>query len=136
MYACAFVGACGGSRMSVRWSETDAPLAGYPGHHVYNALLERDLYRTLGHVEHCVYPLYSPQSLLAEGSANYGITMCFPTRTDRVAFEASTLFPLAGLDPATAERYYHVEELVPHRRACVRARGRETEREKEAGAVH
>jgi len=48
---------------------------GYPGHHVYNMLLEQNLTRARGWVEFQVYPLYSPQSLIAEGSANYGIEL-------------------------------------------------------------
>ena len=74
---------------------------GYPGHHVYNALLEQSLVRARGWVEISMYPLFSPQSLIAEGSANYGIDMAFPP-AERVAFERDSLFPLAGLDPALA----------------------------------
>lgn len=77
---------------------------GYPGHHALNLLLERDLARGRGWVEFMVYPLYSPQSLIAEGSANYGIDLAFPG-AERAAFEAATLFPLAGLDPTEALRY-------------------------------
>ena len=84
---------------------------GYPGHHVYNALLEKHLVRGRGWEEFSVYPLFSPQSLIAEGSANYGIAVAFPG-AERVAFERATLFPLAGLDPARAEAYYRVQELV------------------------
>jgi hypothetical protein len=84
---------------------------GYPGHHVYNALLERHLVRGRGWEEFSVYPLFSPQSLIAEGSANYGIEMAFPG-AERVAFERATLFPAAGLDPARAEQYYRVQDLV------------------------
>ena len=84
---------------------------GYPGHHVYNVLLEKNLVRDRGWVEYSVYPLNSPQSLIAEGSANYGINMAFPTFADRVAFERDVLFPLAGLDPARAEQYYRIHEL-------------------------
>ena len=51
---------------------------GYPGHHVYNALLEKHLVRERGWVEFTVYPLFSPQSLIAEGTANYGIEVAFP----------------------------------------------------------
>ena len=53
---------------------------GYPGHHVLNALLEQRLTRGRGWVEFSVYPLYSPQSVIAEGSANYGIDLAFPAR--------------------------------------------------------
>ena len=51
---------------------------GYPGHHVYNALLEKHLVRDRGWPEFSVYALFSPQSLIAEGSANYGIEVAFP----------------------------------------------------------
>ena len=76
---------------------------GYPGHHVYNASLEKALYRDRGWVEISVYPLFSPQSLIAEGSANFGIDMAF-SPAERVAFERDSLFPLAGLDTSLAER--------------------------------
>ena len=75
---------------------------GYPGHHVYNALLEQALVRQRGWVEISMYPLFSPQSLIAEGSANFGIDMAFPA-AERVAFERDSLFPLAGLDRSLAE---------------------------------
>jgi hypothetical protein len=84
---------------------------GYPGHHVYNALLEQHLVRERGWVEFAVYALFSPQSLIAEGSANYGIEMAFPG-DERTVFERSTLFPLAGLSPDRADEYYAVHELV------------------------
>lgn len=77
---------------------------GYPGHHVLNMLLEERLTRGKGWVEFSVYPLYSPQSLIAEGSANYGIDLAFPGDEKR-AFEAAVLYPLAGLDPTDAARY-------------------------------
>jgi hypothetical protein len=83
---------------------------GYPGHHVYNASLERHLVRDRGWVEFTVYPLFSPQSLIAEGSANFGIEMAFPG-DERVAYERERLFPLAGLNPAGAEGYYRVMAL-------------------------
>jgi hypothetical protein len=84
---------------------------GYPGHHVYNVLLEKNLVRDRGWVEFTVYPLFSPQSLIAEGTANFGIEVAF-SRQDRVAFEKDALFPLAGLDASRAAEYYGVLELV------------------------
>lgn len=77
---------------------------GYPGHHVLNALLEEKLTKGKGWVEFSVYPLFSPQSLIAEGSANFGIILAFPG-PEKVAFEARELYPLAGLDPASAAAY-------------------------------
>ena len=77
---------------------------GYPGHHALNALLEQKLTKEKGWVEFSVYPLYSPQSFIAEGSANFGIDLAFPGKT-KTAFERDKLYPLAALDPATAEAY-------------------------------
>ena len=84
---------------------------GYPGHHVYNALLEQTLVRGRGWVEYSVYPLFSPQSLIAEGTANFGIDVAFPGEA-RAAFERETLYPLAGLDPDTAAAYTQVQRAI------------------------
>ena len=84
---------------------------GYPGHHVYNALLEQHLVKERGWLEFTVYPLFSPQSLIAEGTANFGIDVAFPGH-ERETFERKTLFPLAGLDPARAAEYYEVQAMV------------------------
>ena len=84
---------------------------GYPGHHVYNALLEKNLVRDRRWIEFSVYPLFSPQSLIAEGTANFGIPVAFPG-TSRVEFEKAALFPLAGIDPARADEYYEVQALI------------------------
>jgi len=84
---------------------------GYPGHHVYNALLERHLVRNRGWIEYTIYPLFSPQSLIAEGTANYGIEVAFPG-DERLAFERDRLFPLAGLETTQAAAYARVRTLV------------------------
>src|SRR2546421_4051941 len=84
---------------------------GYPGHHVYNALLETNLVRDRGWVEFSVYPLFSPQSLIAEGTANFGREVVF-TKAERLAFEKEVLWPAAGVDPSRAEEFYAVEDLV------------------------
>ena len=44
---------------------------------VFNMLLEKNLVRDRGWHEFSVYPLFSPQSLIAEGTANYGIDIAF-----------------------------------------------------------
>ncbi len=84
---------------------------GYPGHHVYNALLEKHLVRDRGWSEFSVYALFSPQSLIAEGTANFGIEVAF-SPADRITFEKDVLFPLAGLDATRAQEYYDVLALV------------------------
>ena len=111
----------GGSRSLIQVN-TDLPIyidravdlachEGYPGHHVYNALLEKSLVKDRGWIEFTVYPLFSPQSLIAEGTANYGIEMAFPGE-ERLKYEEQVLFPAAGLDPAKAREYYDVQALV------------------------
>jgi len=83
---------------------------GYPGHHLYNLLVEQRLVRERGWMEFTVYPLFSPQSLIAEGTANFGIEVAFPGET-RIRFERDVLMPLAGLPVAEADRYDRVMRL-------------------------
>lgn len=83
---------------------------GYPGHHVYNMLLEKNLYHDKKQVEISLYPLFSPQSLIAEGSANYGIEVAFPG-TEKNKFVKEVLLPLAGLDGANTDLYFQALAL-------------------------
>ncbi len=91
----------------LRWAAHE----GYPGHHAYNSLLEEKLAIGRGWIEFTVYPLFSPQSLIAEGTANYGIDLLFPG-DERLEFEKKVLYPLAGLDPEKAGRLARVEKLT------------------------
>ena len=84
---------------------------GYPGHHVYNALLEKHLVKERGWVEFSVYALFSPQSLIAEGTANYGKEVVF-SKAERMKFEKEVVFPAAGIDPKLADEYYAVQEMT------------------------
>ena len=78
---------------------------GYPGHHVYNTLLEKNLYRDKGWIEISLYPLFSPQSLIAEGSENYGLDVAFPGE-EKLNFAKNVLLPLAGLDTTGISTYF------------------------------
>jgi len=84
---------------------------GYPGHHVYNTLLEKNMVKQNHWMEFTVYPLFSPQSLIAEGTANFGIQVVLPGKS-RIKFEKDILFPLAGLDSSKADLYYKINELI------------------------
>jgi hypothetical protein len=64
-----------------------------------------------GWVEFTIYPLYSPQSLIAEGSANYGVDLAFPGE-ERLRFERETLYPLAGLPAEDARRFLALVEAT------------------------
>jgi hypothetical protein len=83
---------------------------GYPGHHVFNILLEQNLVKNKGWIEYTVYPLYSPQALIAEGTAKYGEEILFPG-DERMKFEKEVLFPLTNLDTTNADLYYKVLSL-------------------------
>src|SRR5262245_23019914 len=85
---------------------------GYPGHHVYNSLLEKNLVHDRGWPEFSVYALFSPQSLIAEGTANFGRDVAFPTKTERMKFEKEVLFPAAGIDSKRADEFYAVQDLM------------------------
>ena len=84
---------------------------GYPGHHVLNLMVEERLARKNGWKEYEVNPLYSPTSVLSEGSANYGIDLAFQA-AERLVFERDVLYPLAGLDPKTAEAYWKMQQMT------------------------
>jgi hypothetical protein len=62
-------------------------------------------------VEVSVYPLFSPQSLIAEGSANYGIEMAFPGEA-RTAFERESLMPLTPIPAGEADRIAAVRDVM------------------------
>jgi hypothetical protein len=78
---------------------------GYPGHHVFNMMLEKELYRSKGWVDVSLNPLFTPLNLIAEGHANYGIDMVFPDDEFR-QFMTDVLLPAAGLDTLNACLYY------------------------------
>jgi hypothetical protein len=84
---------------------------GYPGHHVLNLMVEEQMARKKGWKEYEVNPLYSPTSVLSEGSANYGIVLAFPA-AERLAFERDILYPMAGLDPNSAEAFWKMQQMT------------------------
>lgn len=81
---------------------------GYPGHHTIDSLLEATFG---GRVEFLVRPLFSPQSLLHEAASSLAASLAFSDAA-RLAFERDELFPLAGLDPADADRHVRIGRLV------------------------
>ena len=71
---------------------------GYPGHHVWNILVENRLLNEKGWIEFYIFPLFSPGALIGEGSANYGVDLAFPG-SEKADYERHVLFPMAGVDP-------------------------------------
>ena len=71
-----------------------------------------------------IYPLFSPQSFIAEGSANYGIDLAFPGH-EKTNFEKEVLYPLAGLDTNLVNTY----DLIQRLRAQLNYAGNEAARD-------
>ncbi|MDO9370179.1 MAG: hypothetical protein Q7T68_16560 [Sphingopyxis sp.] len=84
---------------------------GYPGHHLLNMKIEEQLVRGRGWIEFSIYPLYSPQSLIAEGTANYGVDLAFPDKT-RPDTERDILMPLAEIAPPTDDLYWQLLDAM------------------------
>ena len=84
---------------------------GYPGHHLLNMKLEEQLSRGRGWAEFSIYPLYSPQSLIAEGSANYGIDLAFPGDS-KADTERDVLMPLAEIPVPSDDRYWQLLDAI------------------------
>lgn len=83
---------------------------GYPGHHVWNLFIERELVGKRGWIEYSVNPLFGPFGPLAEGSGNFGIELAFPG-DEKMTFETEVLFPMAGLDTSEAAKFEKILEL-------------------------
>ena len=83
---------------------------GYPGHHVWNLFIERELVGKRGWIEYSVNPLFGPFGPLAEGSGNFGIELAFPG-DEKMTFETEVLFPMAGLDIKEASKFNRILEL-------------------------
>lgn len=84
---------------------------GYPGHHTLNVLTEQKLVREKGWKEYTVYPLFSPTSLIAEGTANVGAELVADD-AERLRFLRDTLAPLAGLSGLDFEKWEAVRKAL------------------------
>ena len=84
---------------------------GYPGHHVFNSLHDAALAQHEHRPEAQAQLTFSPESYVSEAAAGYAPRLAF-TLDQRIAFERDVLFPLAGLNPAEAERHVHLSRLL------------------------
>ncbi len=84
---------------------------GYPGHHLFNILLEHRFVQERGWTEFTIYPLFSPESLIAEGTANFGIEVAFPGDA-RARFDRDVVMPLAGVPVEKADDHAAVIRLL------------------------
>jgi hypothetical protein len=81
----------------------------YPGHHTIAVLLDASVGDT--RPEFFVQPLFSMQTALHEAASSLAPGLAFSDAA-RTVFERDELFPLAGLDPATAARHVAAGRLV------------------------
>jgi hypothetical protein len=84
---------------------------GYPGHHVYNLLVDQRYLQDLGWVEFQLQPLYAPAMLIHEGSAEYAVKLAFPN-DESLAFQRDVLAPLAGIEAANVATWNKYLELA------------------------
>lgn len=77
---------------------------GFPGHHAQ--FLQADAGEATA-IEDTIVFTRSPEQVLREGAAQFGVDLALP-EAGRVDFMRDVLFPLAGFDPAEAERHVRV----------------------------
>jgi hypothetical protein len=83
---------------------------GYPGHHVYNMMLEKKLLNDRGWLEVSIYPLFSPQSFISEGAADYGVRMVFPGQ-EYNRYIKNVLIPIANIDTTGIDTFFKVQSF-------------------------
>jgi len=83
----------------------------YPGHHVQFVAMEVAAGPQGLPVEDTVVILRSPEQVLREGAANYGVDLAFPASA-RLTFMRDVLFPLAGFDRRQAASFVQVHRAV------------------------
>ena len=84
---------------------------GYPGHHVFNSLHDAALAQRDHRPEAQVQLTFSLESYVSEAAAAYAPRLAF-SLDQRIAFERDVLFPLAGLNPAEADRHVRLSRLL------------------------
>jgi len=80
----------------------------YPGHHTREVLLDAASPRRL---EASVRPLFSPETLVAEGGAMYAVELAF-NEDERIDFERRDLVPAAGIRVDEVSRAVRVARLI------------------------
>ncbi len=82
----------------------------YPGHHTELTIKDLLLAHREGLVEYYVYPLYTPQSFIAEGGADLGIELLFEPAEEE-AFYRERILPRVGLAGNEAARLLGINRL-------------------------
>jgi hypothetical protein len=83
----------------------------YPGHHVYNTLVDSNLVTQQHRFDLMVQPTFSPQGFSSEAMATNAADLAF-SGEDRLQFERDVLFPAAGTNTGNVELYLRINRLV------------------------
>lgn len=84
---------------------------GYPGHHTFSSLLEARYLKQEGWIEFSVFPLFSPQAIIFEGSGDLAAAVAFPGDSRR-EFLRDVIMPLAGIEAADLDALQTVRDLM------------------------
>jgi hypothetical protein len=84
---------------------------GYPGHHVFHSIRERELVEHRSWHEFSVVPLFSPQALISEGAATIAAEIVFPDPV-RESLDQEVFYPAAGLDAELAPKVARIAPLL------------------------
>jgi hypothetical protein len=80
---------------------------GYPGHHAHHSLMEQEFFVRRAWVEYSIYPLFGPQSVIAEGIADTALDVLFSPE-ERMDFELQQLSGQAGISKEPLVLYHSV----------------------------
>lgn len=83
---------------------------GYPGHHTFHSLLETELSRKYGWIEYQISNLFSPQVILAEGTANVALSMIF-TEKEEIDFILELAKDIKTIDGSVIKTYFKISKL-------------------------
>lgn len=84
---------------------------GYPGHHLFSTMLDAEYRQKRGWVEFSVFPLFSPQGIIFEGSGDLASAVAFPG-DERTAFLRDVIAPIAGLETVDFEQESAVRDAL------------------------
>ncbi len=83
---------------------------GYPGHHTFSSLLDELYLQQHGWVEFSVFPLFSPQAIIFEGSGDLAAAIAFPGDA-RYEFLREAIVPITGNDAADLDALRKIQGL-------------------------
>lgn len=84
---------------------------GYPGHHTELCLKEKFLFKDKNYIEYSVYPLYSPESVISEGIAEFGLEIIF-TESELLDFLKMEMFPMVGIKNININKWNEIRKSL------------------------